>query len=358
MIEEQEPRKRRVRYKGTHPRKFSEKYKELNPDKYLEDVKKVIGRGQTPAGTHIPICVNEILEKLNPQPGEIGLDATLGYGGHALTLLKKIVPNGCLFAVDADPLELPNTIKRISDAGFDSTQFNARRLNFAGILQLLPDTPDYGFDFILADLGVSSMQIDNPARGFTFKAEGPLDLRLNPQRGISAAQLIKKSDVQKLHDLLFNNSDEPYAREIAESIFENRDQIDTTTQLSRCIKNSLSQKVPSLDEKGTKKSLQRSFQAFRIAVNDELGVLNQFLNNIPWCLKPNGRIAILTFHSGEDNRVLSSFEEGLEKGIFKEISHTPIRPSREEQYNNPRSSCARLRWAIASENITTIINGG
>ena len=354
MAQEIEPRKRRIRYKGTHPRRFEEKYKELDPDQYSEDVKKVIERRQTPAGTHIPICVKEILNILNPKPGDVGLDATLGFGGHALTLLEKIVPGGCLFGIDVDPLVLPNTIKRIRNAGFDSTQFDGRKLNFAGILQLLPKTEN-GFDFILADLGVSSMQIDNPKRGFSFKAQGPLDLRLNPTRGISAADLIKKSSKKKLVKLLVENSDEPYASEIAGTLFNNKEYIETTTQLSDYIRSSLSEKVPSLNPEGIKKSIQRSFQAFRIAVNDEFGALEQFLKNIPWCLKPHGRIAILTFHSGEDRRVLSFLEEGLKKGIFEEISHDPIRPSGEEQYLNPRSTSAKLRWAQASKIIRDIL---
>ena len=355
MTEDDKPRVRRVRYKGTHPRYFKEKYKELNPDKYADDVKKVLERRQTPAGTHVPICVNEILEILKPQPGEVGLDATLGFGGHATKLLEQIIPDGCLFGIDVDPIELPNTVKRINDAGYDSSQFKARQLNFAGIPKLLSETD--GFDFILADLGVSSMQIDNPERGFTFKYEGPFDLRLNPTRGISATQLLKKSSIEMLTEMLYENSDEPYAIEIAETLFENKEKIKTTTQLSNFIRESLAKKVPSLDSKGVQKSLQRSFQAFRIAVNDEFGVLDQFLKNLPWCIKPNGRIAILTFHSGEDNRVLKSFEEGLKKGIYKSISHTPIRPSGEEQFLNPRSSCTKLRFAIASENIADIMNG-
>jgi len=349
MPEETGPHKRRVRYRGTHPRHYKEKYKELNADQYSDDMNRVLERRQTPAGTHVPICVDEILDILKPKPSEIGLDATLGFGGHAIKMLEKMMPGGCLYGIDVDPIELPNTIKRIRQAGYDAAQFNARRLNFAGIMKLLSETD--GFDFILADLGVSSMQIDNPERGFTFKFKGPLDLRLNPTRGISAAQLLKKSSVKMLVEMLTENADEPYAVEIAETLFEHREQIETTTQLSDCIKKSLSEKVPFLEPNAVKKSLQRSFQAFRIAVNDEFGALDQFLRNIPWCIKPNGRIAVLTFHSGEDRRVLTSFEDGLKKGIYKSISHTPIRPSGEEQFLNPRSSSARLRFAIASENI-------
>jgi len=355
MTKENEPRKRRVRYKGTHPRQYKEKYKELNPDHYSDDVKRVLERRQTPAGMHIPICVDEILEILKPQPGEIGLDATLGFGGHAIQILEKIMPDGCLYGIDVDPIELPNTMKRIQNAGYDATKFNARQLNYAGISKLLLETD--GFDFILADLGVSSMQIDNPERGFTFKFDGPLDLRLNPTRGISAAQLLKKSSKKMLTEMLDENADEPYASEISEVLFENRENIETTTQLSACIKKVLSEKALFLKPEAIKKSLQRCFQAFRIAVNDEFGALDQFLKNLPWCIKPHGRIAVLTFHSGEDHRVITSFEEGLEKGIYASISHTPIRPSGQEQYLNPRSTSARLRFAIASENIGDKVNG-
>lgn len=355
MAEENQPHKRRVRYKGTHPRHYKEKYKELDPDHYSDDVKRVLDRRQTPAGTHVPICVDEILDILKPQPGDIGLDATLGFGGHATQILEKIMPSGCLYGIDVDPIELPNTIARIQNAGYDATQFNARQLNFAGILKLLSETD--GFDFILADLGVSSMQIDNPERGFTFKFEGPLDLRLNPTRGISAAQLLKKSSIKMLTEMLDENADEPYASEISETLFQNREKIETTTQLGDCIKKALSEKVPFLEPEAVKKSLQRCFQAFRIAVNDEFGALDQFLKNLPWCIKPQGRIAVLTFHSGEDRRVLTSFENGLKNGIYKSISHTPIRPSGEEQYLNPRSTSARLRFAIASENVGDIMNG-
>jgi len=162
--------------------------------------------------------------------------------GTVIGLSSRAGLKGFLYGIDVDPIELPNTIMRIKNAGYDATQFNARQLNFAGILKLFVETD--GFDFILADLGVSSMQIDNPERGFTFKFEGPLDLRLNPTRGISAAQLLKKSSMKMLTEMLDENSDEPYAIEIAETLFRNRENIETTTQLSDFIKISLSEKVP------------------------------------------------------------------------------------------------------------------
>ena len=174
MADDASPHQRRVRYAGTHPRRFEEKYKELDPTAHADELRKVLARGQTPAGMHRPICVGEILALLDPKPGEVGLDATLGFGGHAQALLARLAPGGRLFGVDVDPIELPRTEARLRGLGFDASMLVLRRLNFAELPALLPDAGG-GFDFVLADLGVSSMQIDNPARGFSFKADGPLD---------------------------------------------------------------------------------------------------------------------------------------------------------------------------------------
>ncbi|VAW19079.1 16S rRNA (cytosine(1402)-N(4))-methyltransferase, partial [hydrothermal vent metagenome] len=210
--------KRRVRYKGKNPRNFKDKYKEHNSEKYPEDVQKIIQSGKTPAGTHRPVCVNEILDIINPLPGQVGLDATLGFGGHALELLKKITPEGCLYALDVDSLEIVRTQKRLRSLGYSEDELIIKKSNFAGSLKLLNEEAQ-GFDFIIADLGISSMQLDNPERGFTFKREGPLDLRLNPAHGFSAAKLIRSLSVEALEDLFVYNSDEPYARSIALVIF-------------------------------------------------------------------------------------------------------------------------------------------
>ncbi len=178
MTDEAAPHKRRERYRGTHPRRFEEKYKELDPARHADELNKVMARGQTPAGMHRPICVAEILAQLNPQPGEVGLDATLGFGGHAQAILPRLLPGGRLFGIDVDPLELPRTEARLRALGFDASVLTVQRLNFSAMAELLPESG--GFDVVLADLGVSSMQIDNPARGFSFKVDGPLDLRLDP----------------------------------------------------------------------------------------------------------------------------------------------------------------------------------
>ncbi|MCP4653562.1 MAG: 16S rRNA (cytosine(1402)-N(4))-methyltransferase RsmH [Candidatus Omnitrophica bacterium] len=334
--------KRRFRYKGTHPRHFDEKYKELNFEKYSEDVEKIIESGKTPAGTHRPICVSEILDILKPLPGQVGIDATLGFGGHALELLKKISPNGRLFALDVDPIEIKRTEKRLRAMGFSNKELTVKLSNFIGMSKLLNET-EGGFDFVLADLGVSSMQLDNPARGFTFKYQGPLDLRFNPDRGQPATALLRSLDEEQLKRLLSDNSNEPFARRIARAIFRNRDKINTTTDLAEVIKSTLNNKAygDTLTD-----SIRRTFQALRIEVNHEFSVLEQFLRTLPFCLKSKGRVAILTFHSGEDKRVMDFFKQGLDSGDYSDISHEPTCPSANEQYSNPRSKSAMLRWAI------------
>ncbi len=348
MTDENPPHQRRVRYKGANPRRFQDKYKELNPQADGVELQKVRARGQTPAGTHRPICVREILEILAPKPGETGLDATLGFGGHAAEILRRLLPGGRLFALDVDPIELPRTEARLRAAGFGEDVLVARRMNFAGLPHLRPDIGD-GFDFVLADLGVSSMQIDNPARGFTYKAEGPLDLRLNPQRGRPASALLESLDESELVELLRENSDEPFAEALARAIVleANKKPILTTTQLADLVRRvARAECGAGTLEEDTRATLQRTFQALRIAVNDEFKVLDQFLAYLPHCLKPGARVAILSFHSGEDRRVKKAFQWGHREGIYSRVAQEPIRASFEERRGNPRSSSAKLRWAV------------
>lgn len=344
-------RKRRIRYRGTHPRQFEEKYKELNPECYPDEAGKILESGRTPAGTHRPICLNEVLEILRPQPGEVGLDATIGYGGHAVELLKRIAPNGRLIGIDVDPLELPRTEARLRAMGFTEEILTVRRMNFAGMPQLTPAERG-GFDFALADLGVSSMQLDNPVRGFTFKANGPLDLRFNPQRGEPASTLIESLSENELADLLTTNADEPHATAIATAISSRRHQIRTTTALADVVRHALRALPSAIRDEETKKSLQRTFQAFRIAVNDEFNILDRFLDFLPSCLMPGGRAAIISFHSGEDRRVKKSLQAGHRAGIYESCAAEPIRPSKEELRANPRSSSAKLRWAVKRASIS------
>jgi 16S rRNA (cytosine1402-N4)-methyltransferase len=334
---------RRIRYKGTHPKSFTEKYKEQQPELYSADVAKVMEQGRTPAGMHRSICVNEIMDILKPMAGEIGLDATLGYGGHSAELLKRLQPGGILYAVDVDPFELPRTKERLAALGYGPEQVVIKKMNFSGIDQIVSEAGL--LNFVLADLGVSSMQIDNPERGFSFK----LDLRLNPSSGKSAAALLKNIPPEKLEALFVENSDEPHARLIAEAIVKNIAKgmaITTTTQLQKIITDAMVSVSKKDHKEEVKKSCQRCFQALRIAVNDEFGVLDKFLEKLPASLAPGGRVAILSFHSGEDRRVKKSFQQFFREGVYKDIAPELIRPSAEECFANPRARSAKLRWAI------------
>jgi 16S rRNA (cytosine1402-N4)-methyltransferase len=339
--------KRRPRYKGTHPKSFKEKYKELNPELYSEDVAKVMQQGKTPAGMHRSIMVKEILDFLQIKPGQIGLDATLGYGGHTLEMLKQLNGKGHLYAIDVDPLEMPKTKERLAALGYGEEILSIRKLNFSNIDLVVSESGP--LNFVLADLGVSSMQIDNPDRGFSFKTEGPLDLRLNPKSGKPASALLKTISRDELEELLQENADEPYYDSIAEAITAKIRRgivLETTTQLKDVIAAALEFLPENERKEGVKKSCQRCFQALRIAVNDEFGVLDKFLQKLPGVLAPGGRVAILSFHSGEDRRVKKSFRYFFREGIYKEITPDVIRPSAEECNANPRAKSAKLRWAV------------
>ncbi len=347
MEQKEQTHKRRVRYKGTHPRTYQEKYKELQPEKYGDTIEKVIRKGGTPAGMHISICVQEILDFLQIQPGQTGLDATLGYGGHSSKMLEQLQNQGHLYALDVDPIEMKKTKERLAGMGYGEDLLSIRHLNFADVDQLLSETD--GFDFALADLGVSSMQIDNPERGFTYKFEGPLDLRLNPEKGISAAQRLLDISQPELEGMLIENSDEPYAKEISTVILSEirkGNAITTTTQLQKAVEKALV-KVPAEKRKETvKKSCARTFQALRIDVNNEFEVLETFLEKLPNVMKKGGRIAILTFHSGEDRLVKKSFQRFYREGVYSEIAKDVIRPSAEECNRNSRARSTKMRWAI------------
>jgi len=347
-MEELEPKRtRRIRYKGTHPKAYREKYKELSPNQYKEDIDKVIQQGRTPAGMHRPICVEEITAFLQIVPGQVGLDATLGYGGHSLEMVKRLLPGGHLYAIDVDPFELPRTRDRMASLGYGPDVLVIRKMNFSGIDQIVYESGL--LNFVLADLGVSSMQIDNPERGFSFKVEGPLDLRLNPKTGKSAATLLKNISPDQLKEILVTNADEPHFEPIAEAIVSGIAKggtITTTTQLREIIREALEFLPQDIRKEEIKKSCQRCFQALRIEVNNEFGVLEQFLDKLPDALAPGGRVAILSFHSGEDRRVKKSFQYFFREGIYSEVAPDPIRPSAEECNTNPRARSAKLRWAI------------
>lgn len=347
MDNQEQKHQRRPRYKGTHPKTYKDKYKELQPDKYADTVEKVILKGSTPAGMHRSICVTEILEFLEIKPGQTGLDATLGYGGHTLEMLKCLDSQGHLYATDVDAIELPRTRERLASLGYGSDILSIRQMNFSDIDQIgLESGP---LNFVLADLGVSSMQIDNPERGFSFKYDGPLDLRLNPEQGISAAERLKSISQDELEGMLIENADEPNAEEIARAIISQRNkgiELATTTQFQEIIKETLKFIPGSNSKEAIKKTCQRCFQALRIDVNEEFEVLYEFLEKLPTVLAPGGRVAILSFHSGEDRLVKKSFQRFFREGIYREVSPGPMRPSAEECNTNGRARSAKLRWAV------------
>jgi len=335
---------RRPRYSGKNPRRYHEKYKELNPDRYASDVQRVLDAGKTPAGMHRPIMVDEVLRLLAPTPGAVAVDATLGGGGHARAILEQIRPRGRLIGLDVDPYELPRTEARLRVAGFGPDVFVARRSNFAGLPQALAQEAVQGADMILADLGVSSMQLDNPDRGFTYKESGPLDMRMNPTRGEPASHLVARLSEEKLARLLEEHADEPRARLIAFVL--KAQPVTTTGELSRRVRSGIVAADSRIAREDVEASIRRTCQALRIAVNDEFSALDAFLRNLPSCLAPRGRVVILTFHSGEDRRVKKALDAGRREGVYADISGEVVRASAVEVRANPRASAAKLRWAV------------
>ena len=342
--------KRRVRYKGKYPRKYEEKYKELNPEKYKDTIAHVISKGNTPAGMHISIMVKEILDFLQIKPGETGFDATLGYGGHTKAMMECLKGEGHMYATDVDPEESAKTKKRLAEQGFGEDILTVKLQNFCTIDEIAEEVG--GFDFILADLGVSSMQIDNPKRGFSFRADGPLDLRLNQEKGISAAERLDEISREELAGMLYENSDEPYCEEIAKAITDEirkGNRVDTTTKLRELIADTLDF-LPEKEKKDTiRKTCQRVFQALRIDVNREFEVLYEFMEKLPDALKPGGRVAILTFHSGEDKLVKKALKAGYKAGIYSDYAKDVIRPSAQECAQNGRARSTKMRWAIKEQ---------
>jgi 16S rRNA (cytosine1402-N4)-methyltransferase len=344
---EGKPFKRRVRYSGKNPRHYAQKYKELDPQRDPETIAKVIASGKTPAGQHRPILVDEVLEALDLKPGDRGADATFGYGGHSEAILGKILPGGQLLSLDVDAVQLPRSEQRLRDLGFSDDELVVKRSNYAGLKGALETIAwSDGVDFVLADLGLSSMQIDNPERGFSYKHDGPLDMRMNPERGVSARDWLARCKPEKLQHWLEEASDEPRAATIAVALAAASAKgggLETTRQLRRVIEDALPE---SCGEDLRKVTVARVFQAIRVAVNEEFTALDAFLRSLPNCLRSGGRVAILSFHSGEDRRVKHHFRDGLRTGIYREVSGEVVRPSPAEIGGNPRAAPAKMRWAV------------
>jgi len=344
-------RSRRPRYSGTHPKAYAQKYKEHNIEAYPEIEAHLREKGTTPAGTHVPVLVAEVMEWLRPAPGEVVVDCTVGYGGHAMEFMKRIGPTGKLIALDVDAAELERTRQRLSK---ENVPVSFHHSNFAGIAKVLNKEGLDGFDIIFADLGVSSMQIDDPERGMSYKHEGPLDLRMDDRIRQTGADLLHSLSEEDLSNALWELADEPDHRKIARMIVTRRasEPITRTSQLIQTIFD-----AKDLDAKTWRKQQQaaglgalhpaaRTFQALRILVNDELGSLSELLRIAPYCLRPGGRIGVISFHSGEDRLVKQSFREGIRTGTYESTSRDVIVPQPEEIRANPRSASAKFRWAV------------
>lgn len=288
--------------------------------------------------------VDEVLRCLRPRAGEVAVDCTLGGGGHAAAIVLHLRPGGRLIGLDVDSQELPRTESRLRAAGLGRDEFSAHHGSFAGLPQVLASEGLAAVNMVLADLGVSSMQHDSPARGFSFRSVGPLDMRMDPGRGESAAQLLSRTDVATLIALLRDHADEPHAALIADIL--KRQAITTTHALERLVRLGLNRALPELPKADVRMSVRRTLQALRIAVNDEFTALEALLQELPRCLAPGGRVAILTFHSGEDRRVKKAFMAGRRLGIYADVARQVIRSTKAETFSNRRASSAKLRWAV------------
>lgn len=345
------PHRRRPRYSGTHPKQFAEKYKEHAIESHPDLREHLREKGKTPAGTHIPIMVSEIMELLSPAPGMVVADCTLGYGGHAAEFAKRIGPSGRLIALDVDAVELERTRVRLASL-YPDVPMTFIRSNFAGIARVMQSEAPEGFDILFADLGLSSMQIDDPDRGMSFRKDGPLDMRMDQRRPKTAADLLAELSEEQLSDALRELSDEPDHVAIARRIVRCR-QTQTLLRIRQLVELVLEVKGLTLTEyrrqQRQKPGLHpaaRTFQTLRMLVNDELGTLRELLRVAPYCLRSGGRVGIISFHSGEDRLVKHAFADGLRAGLYSAVSDTVTTPTRQEIAANARSASARFRWAL------------
>ncbi|MCI0703487.1 MAG: 16S rRNA (cytosine(1402)-N(4))-methyltransferase RsmH [Planctomycetia bacterium] len=304
-------------------------------------------RRSTSAGEHTPVMLAEVLAALDPKPGQVVVDCTLGFGGHASEFLKRISPDGLLIATDLDSANEPARAKLETVGGL----FALHHTNFAGLPNVLAAEGVEAVNGLLADLGMSSMQVDDRDRGFSFMRDGPLDMRMDRSRGRTAAELLNTLSVEELTACFRELGDEPQAEVIANAIVKERSAkpLERTKQLRELIDRAAPVRIDRTpgappERKQLLAPATRVFQALRILVNRELANLQQLLRVLPSILKPGGVAAIISFHSGEDRLVKSAFRDGLRAGIYEAISEDPVRPTFDERRANPRSRSAKLRW--------------
>ncbi|MFH1726699.1 MAG: 16S rRNA (cytosine(1402)-N(4))-methyltransferase RsmH [Elusimicrobiota bacterium] len=337
--------RRRKRYRGTHPRTFGEKYKELAGDPLA--VAKAKERGSTPAGTHLPVMLGEVLEALAPLAGATVLDCTLGAGGHAEELARRAGPAGRVIGIDLDGEELARAEKRLREAG---AAIVARQSNYAGAARVLRALGLGGVDALLADLGVSSTQLDRPERGMSFKADGPLDMRMDRSRGRTAADWLAGASEAELARTLARFGGEPDARKVAAALagLSARGRSPKTTR-------ELAAAVALAKDLGAGRAVKkdafsphpaaRAFQALRIVVNSEHEALERLLRDLPGLVRSGGRAVFLTFHSGEEALVQGALAAQAAKGLWRSPPGAPLKPSPEEVRGNPRARSAGL-WRV------------
>ena len=307
-------------------------------------------KGKTTYGAHVPVLLKEVMARLNPSSGQTVIDCTLGYGGHASQFAKRIAPEGKLIGLDVDTKHLEGTKHRLKEA---PCKLSFHNTNFGNIAEVLQKENLEGADIIFADIGVSSMQVDDSRRGISYKNDGPLDMRMDPGLKKTGADLLAELSQEELSKVLRENSDEPDHEVIAQWIVGQRisQPITQVSEMIRLVFNAkgLTEKTWKKKQKASKfgsaHPAARTFQALRIMVNDELGALKRLLAAAPDCLKAAGRIGIISFHRGEDRLVKESFKDGLKAGIYDAISEKPIVPDKWEIMKNPRSSSAKFRWA-------------
>ncbi len=308
------------------------------------------GRGQrsTPAGEHRPVLLDEVLVALAPAAGNVVVDCTTGWAGHSAELLRRIGPDGRLIGLDLDPENLPRAHVRLAAVGFP---FTLHHSNFAALPTVLATENVEKVDVVLADLGRSSMQVDDAERGFSYARDGPLDMRMDRTRGRSAADILKTISEEELARALRDYGDEPEAERVAALLTTAARQgsLRRTADVSRVLIEAANGRkkewrLHPAPGKWNTHPAARTFQALRILVNREIGNLEQLLRVLPLILRPGGRAAIISFHSGEDRLVKSAFRNGAATGIYIEASTEPIRPGYDERTANPRSRSAKLRW--------------
>jgi 16S rRNA (cytosine1402-N4)-methyltransferase len=296
---------------------------------------------------HVPVLLDDVLRVIDPRPGQTVVDCTVGLGGHSAALLERVSPNGRLVGLDLDPANLALArAKLVAAGGSPGATIDLVHSNFAALPTVLAQLGVREVDAILADLGVSSPHLDDPARGFSFKRPGPLDMRMDPTRGQPASALLARISEHDLADALLELGDETDAPRIARLIVERRARrpIETTDDL--CAIVCAARDFTLRRAAGAKlHPATRTFQALRILVNRELANLDRLLAVLPDCLAPGGLAAVISFHSGEDRRVKAAFKAGRDAGAYAEVARDPVVADEDEQRANPRSRSAKLRWA-------------